>query len=324
MKFIEKLNREVMDVELPGIFISNCMTSLDELSLKLYIYIKFLAKNYMEFSKADIAKKLGVKVAELDKAFDTLEAEELVIKTVDGYDILDVKEQELNKIYIPKLEPKVSKAKNAVEKKRIAAATAINESFFQGIMALGWYVDISTLFEKYDFDEDVMIALFHECSERKALKKNYVFKVAESWYKGGVKTFEQLEDYLNEQDKLSQIKSKIKSKLRLNRAFTEYEENYISDWINKLNYTFDEIDYAIKKTLAKGTPSIGYINGILNNWKEKGYANITEVIEAEDTVTKQKITPVAPTKQAAVTKTLKHKNHEQDKDIDWNQYYDNM
>ena len=171
MKFIEKLNREVMDVELPGIFISNCMTSLDELSLKLYIYIKFLAKNYMEFSKADIAKKLGVKVAELDKAFDTLEAEELVIKTIDGYDILDVKEQELNKIYIPKLEPKESKAKNAVEKKRIAAATAINESFFQGIMALGWYVDISTLFEKYGFDEDVMIALFHECAERKALKK---------------------------------------------------------------------------------------------------------------------------------------------------------
>ena len=40
MKFIEKLNREVMDVELPGIFISNCMTSLDELSLKLYIYIQ--------------------------------------------------------------------------------------------------------------------------------------------------------------------------------------------------------------------------------------------------------------------------------------------
>lgn len=325
MKFIEKLNREVMDVELPGIFISNCMTSLDELSLKLYIYIKFLAKNYMEFSKADIAKKMGVKVAELDKAFDTLEAEELVIKTVDGYDILDVKEQELNKIYMPKLEPKVSKAKSAVEKKRIAAATAINESFFQGIMALGWYVDISTLFEKYCFDEDVMIALFHECSERKALKKNYVFKVAESWYKGGVKTFEQLEDYLNEQDKLAQIKSKIKSKLRLNRAFTEYEENYISDWINKLNYTFDEIDYAIKKTLAKGTPSIGYINGILNNWKEKGYNNLAEVIEAEDVITKQKISaPAESVKQTSTARNLKHKNYEQAKDIDWNQYYDNM
>ncbi|MBR6688622.1 MAG: DnaD domain protein [Clostridia bacterium] len=322
MKFVEKLNREVMDVELPGIFVNNCMTSLDELSLKLYIYIKFIAKNNMEFARADIAKKLGVKVAELEKAFDTLEAEELVIKTIDGYDILDVKEQELNKIYIPKLEPKVSKVKSDVEKKRIAAANAINESFFQGIMALCWFVDINTLFEKYGFEEDVMIALFHECAERKALNKNYVFKVAESWYKGGVKTFVDLEDYLNEQDKLQQIKAKIKSKLRLNRAFTEYEEVYISEWINKYGYTFDEIDYAIKKTVAKGNASIGYINGILTNWYESGYKTLASIIEAEGTVTKQKI--ASETQKVAQSKTLKHKNYEQDKAIDWNQYYDNM
>ncbi len=322
MKFVEKLNREVMDVELPGIFVNNCMTSLDELSLKLYIYIKFLAKNNMEFARADIAKKLGVKVAELEKAFDTLEAEELVIKTVDGFDILDVKEQELNKIYIPKLEPKTTKIKSDVEKKRIAAANAINESFFQGIMALCWFVDINTLFEKYGFEEEVMIALFHDCAERKALNKNYVFKVAESWYKGGVKTFADLEVYLEAQDKLQQIKAKIKSKLRLNRAFTEYEEIYISEWINKYEYTFDEIDYAIKKTVAKGNASIGYINGILTNWYESGYKTLANILEAEGTVTKQKI--ASETQKVAQSKTLKHKNYEQDKAIDWNQYYDNM
>jgi DnaD/phage-associated family protein len=276
----------------------------------------------MEFARADIAKKLGVKVAELEKAFDTLEAEELVIKTVDGFDILDVKEQELNKIYIPKLEPKVTKVKSDVEKKRIAAANAINESFFQGIMALCWFVDINTLFEKYGFEEEVMIALFHECAERKALNKNYVFKVAESWYKGGVKTFIDLESYLEEQDKLQQIKGKIKSKLRLNRAFTEYEEVYIADWINKYAYTFDEIDYAIKKTVVKGNASIGYINGILTNWYESGYKTLASIIESEGLVTKQKI--VSETQKVAQSKTMKHKNYEQDKAIDWNQYYDNM
>ena len=49
-----------------------------------------------------------------------------------------------------------------------------------------------------------------------------------------------LERYLEEQDKLQQIKAQIKSKLRLNRAFTEYEEVYIAEWINKYGYTFDE------------------------------------------------------------------------------------
>ena len=322
MKFVEKINRELMDVELPGIFVNNIMTSLDEFSLKLYIYIKFLAKNKMEFSSSDIAKKLRIKVSELEETFDKLEAEELILKTVDGYDILDVKEQEINKIYIPKLEPKVSKAKTQTEQKRIAAATAINESFFQGIMALSWYVDISTLFEKYGFEEDVMIALFHECNERKALKKNYVFKVAESWYKGGVKTFEQLEDYLNEQEEFNQLKGKIKSKLRLGRAFTEYEETCIKSWLKDFKYTFDEIEYALKKTISIGTPSIGYINGILKNWKEKGYKNLSEIIESEQTITKQKIE--SATKKSSKANNLKHKNYEQRKDINWNDFYDNF
>lgn len=326
MKFTEKINRNFMDVDLPGIFVTNNMTSLDETSLKLYIYIKFLSRNNIEFLAPDIAKKLGVKDFELDKAFDVLEAQELVIKSMDGYELLDIKEQEINKTHIPKLKPKQSQARTIIEKKRIAAATAINESFFQGIMALSWYVDISTLFEKYGFAEDVMIALFHECAERKALSKNYVFKVAETWYKGKVKTFEQLEEYQSKQDALMKIKGKIKSKLRLNRSFTEYEEAYIMDWTSKYGYGFEEIDYAIKKTLSKGNPSIGYINGILKNWNEKGHKDLASIIEEESTVTKQKINSDKSNEKTKTnaSKNLKHKNYEQRKDINWNEYYDNL
>ena len=319
MKFTERKNRELMDISVPGIFVTNTMFGLDEVSLKLYLYIKFLVDNNLSFDISDIAKKLSVKTYDIENAFNTLEDEELILKTPDGYELLDVKEIEINKTYIPKLKP-VKAAKSITEQKRMAAATAINESFFQGIMALSWYVDISTLFEKYGFDEDVMIALFHECSERKALKKNYVFKVAENWYKGGVKTFEQLEDFLTAQEEYSKIKSKIKSRLRLNRSFTEYEEAYILNWIQKYKYSFDEIDYAIKKTIAKGTPSIGYIDGILKNWNAKGYKNLEEIMYSE--------TPsanVVAQKSAAVNRpVVKKKEYEQKKDIDLNDFYDNL
>lgn len=319
MKFTERKNRELMDISVPGIFVTNTMFGLDEVSLKLYLYIKFLVDNNLSFDISDIAKKLSVKTYDIENAFNTLEDEELILKTPDGYELLDVKEIEINKTYIPKLKP-VKAAKSITEQKRMAAATAINESFFQGIMALSWYVDISTLFEKYGFDEDVMIALFHECSERKALKKNYVFKVAENWYKGGVKTFEQLEDFLTAQEEYSKIKSKIKSRLRLNRSFTEYEEVYILNWIQKYKYSFDEIDYAIKKTIAKGTPSIGYIDGILKNWNAKRYKNLEEIMSSE--------TPsanVAAQKATAVNRpVVKKKEYEQKKDIDLNDFYDNL
>lgn len=308
-----------MDISIPGIFVTNNMFGLDEISLKLYLYIKFLIDNNLSFDISDIAKKLSVKTYDIENAFSTLEDEDLILKTTDGYELMDVKEQEINKTYIPKLKP-VKTAKTITEQKRMAAATAINESFFQGIMALSWYVDISTLFEKYGFDEDVMIALFHECSERRALKKNYVFKVAENWYKGGVKTFEQLEDYLTAQEEYSKIKSKIKSRLRLSRTFTEYEEAYILNWIKKYKYTFNEIDYAIKKTIAKGTPSIGYIDGILKNWNAKGYKTLEDVIKSEEEHANG-----ATIKQSPVTKTVvKKKEYEQKRDVDLNDFYDNL
>lgn len=325
MRFIEKVNREFSDIVLPSIFISNNMPSLDEASIKTYIYILFLSRNSIDFSLEDMAKNLGLKKLEIEKALDILESEELILKNIDGYEVLDIKEQEINSTYMPKLKPKQSEVKSITEKRRIAAASAINDSFFQGIMALSWYVDINTLFEKYAFDEDVMIALFHECGERKALKKNYVFKVAESWYKGGVKTFEQLEDYQKKSEDMSKLKSKIKSKLRFNRAFTEYEEQYITEWIEKYKYSFEEIDYAIKKTLTKGTPSIGYINGILRNWNEKGFKKLTDIIEAESLITKDRITEDKIKKSDdSKNKAFKHRNYEQRKNVNLNEYYDNL
>lgn len=322
MKYVEKSKIELSDILVPDLFISNYMLGLDEHSLKLYLYMKFMAKNKIDIKEEQIAKKLGIGKVEYEKAIKQLETEELIIKLEDGFSFVDIKEQELNKTYIPKLKPKSDGRKTAVEKKRIAAASAINETFFQGIMTLGWYVDISTLFEKYMFDEDVMIALFQYCQERNALRKNYVFKVAETWYKGNVKTFEQLENYLEEQDKVNKVKTKIKRILRITRNFTEYEEEYINKWINEYKYEFDVIELALKKTVQKMTnPTINYTNAIIANWHEKGFKNLQDVMEENSKVTKQM---VSQAKKSSSTSALKHKNYEQRKYDDLESYYDNM
>jgi len=321
MKYVEKVKIEMSDVLIPDLFISNYMVGLEEHALKIYLYIKFVSKNQINISGEQIAKNIGVRKVEYEKAIKQLEEEELLIKTEDGYIIKDIKEQELNKTYIPKLKPKSDSRKTELEKKRIAAASAINETFFQGIMTLGWYVDISTLFEKYVFDEDVMIALFQYCQERNALRKNYVFKVAETWYKGKVKTFEQLENFLEKQDKMNKIKNKIKRVLRLSRNLTEYEEEHIQRWINEYKYDFEIIEIALKKTVQKTTnPTLNYANAIIKSWNEKGYKTTSEILEEDGKITKQMINK-APNKGQS---NLKHKKYEQRKYDDLESYYDNI
>ena len=325
MKCVEKTKIEMSDMLVPDIFVTNYMMGLDEHSLKIYLYMKFMAKNDIDIKEDQIIKKIGIGKVEYEKAMKLLESEELVVKLENGYSLVDIKELELNKTYIPKLKPKSDGRKTAVEKKRIAAASAINETFFQGIMTLGWYVDISTLFEKYMFDEDVMIALFQYCQERNALRKNYVFKVAETWYKGNVKTFEQLENYLEEQDRINKIKSKIKRAFGLSRNFTEYEEEQINKWLGEYKYEYEVIEIALKKTVQKTTnPTINYANAIITSWHEKGLKTVTDVLEENNKVTKQMVSKTAVQSKKVTNANLKHKNYEQRKYDDLESFYDNF
>ena len=277
MKFVHKSSLELGEIVLPDLFILNYMPQLEAVDIKIYLYIVFLSKKGLEIEKTDLAKKIGITEQELSFGLERLQSEELLTRTTHGYTIVDIRENEINKTHIPKLEPRRTKVQTEKDRKRIAAASAINESFFQGVMSLGWYTDISAMFENYSFSEEVMIALFHYCQERKALNKKYVHAVAESWYNGGVKTFEQLEDFLENYDKIQKIKQKISKCLRLNRNLTKYEEQYIDTWIKEFKYDFDIIEEALKRTVNKSSPTISYVNGILVNWHKKGYKTVSDI-----------------------------------------------
>lgn len=321
MKFVQKNKMELGDTLLPDLFILNNMPSLNEIDLKLYIYMLFLSKLGKEMDKSELAKNLNTTEQEITFAIERLQGEDLITKTTAGYNIVDLKDIEINKSYIPKVEPKKNKAQTEKERKRMAAASAINESFFQGVMSLSWYTDIGSMFDNYSFSEEVMIALFHYCQERKALNKKYVHAVAETWYKGGVKTFEDLEEFLENFDKIQKIKQKISKSLRLNRNFTKYEEQYIDSWIKDFEYDFTIIEEALKLTVSKPNPTLNYVNGILSNWHKKGYKTVKDIEKEKMNSKTLKDKNYA---NKGTTSKSKYQNYEQRQYVDLESFYDNM
>lgn len=290
MKVEKKSKLELGSTELYDLFILNNMPSLEPNDLKVYLYLLFLNKTNKEVELKDIAKVLFITEQEASISLERLQAEELISKISGGFNIVDLRENEINKAYIPKLENKMSKTQTETEKRRIAATKAISDSYFQSMMSLTWYTDISAMFENYKFSEEVMIALFHYCQEKKALNRKYVHAVAEGWFKAGVKTFEELEEYLDSYDKVQKIKQKIVKSLNLKRNLTTYEEQYVDNWIKELGYDFDMIEEALKRTVSKSNPTINYVNGILSNWHKKGYKKKEDIKEEknfENKVTKK-------------------------------------
>ena len=97
MKFAQKNKMELGDTLIPDLFILNNMASLNGLDLKLYIYILFLAKIGKEVEKSELAKKLNVTEQEIGFSIERLQGEDLITKTTAGYNIVDLKDVEVNK-----------------------------------------------------------------------------------------------------------------------------------------------------------------------------------------------------------------------------------
>ena len=100
-------------------------------------------------------------------------------------------------------------------------------------------------------------------------------------YNGGVRTFEELESFLDNYDKFNKIKQKISRSLNLGRNLSKYEEVYVKKWIEEYNYDFDIIEEGLKRSTSTTNPSIKYIDAIITSWYKKGFNTVDEILESE-------------------------------------------
>ena len=264
--------------DLPDVFITEYLSEASGDFIKVYLYILFLSKYSKDIKLNDLSKKIALPLNMIQEALKYWEEKEVITKKGTGYIVNNIQEVELNKLYSPKLTVSKESVQNMKkDKSRSSAIEAINNMFFQGIMSPSWYGDIDLWFKKYEFDEEVMIALFSYCFNKSALHKNYVKAVADAWHGHNIKTSLDLEEYDENQEKAKKIKKNISKKLGLNRNLTQYEEAYIEKWIHEYKYNLEIIELALKKTTSKSNPNFDYIDKIISDWYERKLLNSEDV-----------------------------------------------
>ena len=271
------------DTQVPDVFITEYMPSLDSDAVKVYLYCLFLCKHSKQVSSDDIAKKLELETSRVKDALTGLEALGVISRNNTGIRLTDLKEKEIKKLYRPKTTstPEEAALSSERSKRRSRFISSINNAFFQGVMNPSWYTDIDAWFDKYQFEEDVMYALFKHCYDYKGLSKQYIAKVADNWHNKNIRNSFDLDRYSMEAQKLKDIRGKIMKKLRKQSYLTEYEEAYVEKWVSEYGYDFEIIELALKRTTSAVNPSFEYINKILTVWHEKGYKTKEEIIAAE-------------------------------------------
>ena len=266
------------ETTIPDIFFSEYLSDLPGNYLKIYLYISFLSKYNKEIKLNDLSKKLNIPLKDINEGLKYLEDNNLILKKTTGYIIIDLQELTLKNLYTPNLTMSKEKVEQiSKNKSRAKVIDHINNMYFQGIMGPSWYNDIDLWFKKYEFDEQVMIALFDYCYKKSALHKNYVKTVAEAWALNNVKTWNDLDIYYEKQENLNKYKKSIAKKLGKYNGLTQYEEAYIENWVLNFGYDMNVIEIALKRTTLKQNPTFEYINTVITDWHDRNLKTADEV-----------------------------------------------
>ena len=273
---------------LPDVFFTEYFSGASSDAIKVYLYLLFISKYNKDVKINDLAKKLELPLKSIQDSIKYWETEGLLIRKSSGYELANLQELEIRKLY----KPKVSLSADAIQKTekskyRASAIENINNQFFQGVMSPSWYSDIELWFSKYSFDEEVMISLFSYCYERSALHKNYVQVVAEAWASNNIKTLEDLDSYYQKQEAVSKIAKTVSKKLGISRQLSQYEMSYIEKWVIDYKYDLNIIEIALKKTTSKTNPSFDYIDKLISSWNERNLRT-TQAVEKFMSDMKQK------------------------------------
>ena len=269
---LDQVNESLLfsSTSLPDIFFTEYFSQASSDAIKVYLYLLFLSKYNKDIKINDLSKKLELPLKTIQDSIKYWEAEGVLIRKSSGYELANLQEVELRKLYKPKVSLSAESIKKTEKNQyRAKAIENINNEFFQGVMSPSWYGDIDLWFSKYSFDEEVMIALFRYCYEKSALHKNYIQVVAEAWAKNNIKTFADLDKYYEKQESLAKIGKTIAKKLGISRQLSQYEMSYIEKWVIDFGYDLNIIEIALKKTTSKTNPSFDYIDKLITCWNER-------------------------------------------------------
>lgn len=272
----------------PDIFFAEYLSQMPANSVKVYLYMIFLSKYKKDIKLNDMSKKLALPLKDINEAITYLEQNGFIIKKEAGYIMVNLQELTLHKLYTPNLTLSPEKVADVAKNKARAKVIAhINNAYFQGIMGPSWYNDIDLWFTKYNFDDQVMIALFEYCYSRSALHKKYVQTVAEAWGNNKIHTWNDLDLYYQKQEKLVKIKKTIAKKLG-KPSLTQYEEAYIEKWVIDFGYDLNIIEIALKRTTFKANPTFEYFNNIITDWHDRNLKTPDEILAFIEQRNKQK------------------------------------
>lgn len=126
-----------------------------------------------------------------------------------------------------------------------------------------WIID-------YGIPPEVVVYVYSYCQNQRGGKNQcqYVNTVLRDWVDRGLKTIDDIENYLTESDNRHFQYKRVLKALGFTRNATEEEKRIMDVWFDDFNFGLETVLEACKKTSGISSPNINYVNAILTSWSK--------------------------------------------------------
>lgn len=279
MNFKKEINKDfyLRDTHVENIFINEYMPQAPGNYVKVYLFALMYADFDKNMTNETIAKHLGMEDEDVLKAWTYWEKLGVIrkhfIKPGDKFhyqvEFINLKGLVYGKkSKARKQDSKVpDRLKGLMDNKDIkemySGIERITGRLFEGnepMEILSWITD-------YNATPEMILYAYSYCVKKKGHSNHkYVAAVVKEWANQGLKTKDQIEDYLEETDNRHYLYKRVLRALGLLRNPTEEEKRIMDTWFDQMGFTIDRVLDACKKTTGISNPNINYINTVLKAW----------------------------------------------------------
>ncbi len=279
MNFKKEINKDfyLRDTHVENIFINEYMPQAPGNYVKVYLFALMYADFDKNMTNETIAKHLGMEDEDVLKAWTYWEKLGVIrkhfIKPGDKFhyqvEFINLKGLVYGKkSKARKQDSKVpDRLKGLMDNKDIkemySGIERITGRLFEGnepMEILSWITD-------YNATPEMILYAYSYCVKKKGHSNHkYVAAVVKEWANQGLKTKDQIEDYLEETDHRHYLYKRVLRALGLLRNPTEEEKRIMDTWFDQMGFTIDRVLDACKKTTGISNPNINYINTVLKAW----------------------------------------------------------
>ncbi|MDI9490339.1 MAG: DnaD domain protein [Clostridiaceae bacterium] len=267
------------DTLVPDLFITEYMRKLSGTAISCYLMLLLTFQHgNRKASPSDLAQRLGISESKIEQALTELQQLHLIVIQSGQIELIDIKLKEIKRNFTDQQSDEQISETQISE--REAIIRQVNDTFFQGVMALGFYTKIDEWFNKYQFEPEVVYAIFSEAASKNKLDgPGYVSGIADNWGKQKIKTYSQLHQYYQNFEARRNIINKIRKQLNLRNPLNRYQEQMIDKWLEQYKFDFEIIDLAMAQTVNASSPSFRYIDSILTAWHKKELKTVEAIEE---------------------------------------------